>query len=331
MKALVVDDEKLSRKTLSFYMQKLGYQVFQAENGVEALKIWQDESPSIVLTDWNMPEMDGAELCRKIRHQDGEYTYLIMITSREETGDLVGGFDAGADDYLTKPVCRDELTARLKAAERIFSLRDKEMIIFSLAKLAEARDPDTGYHLERIQGYSKVLAEALSGKAEEFPEVNRHFIEIIHDTSPLHDIGKVGIPDRILLKPERLSEGEFNIMKTHTIIGYETLHSAWCKNPHAAYLRMSAEIARSHHERWDGSGYPDGLSGTDIPLSARIVALVDVYDALISKRIYKVAFKHEHAREIILKNRGSHFDPAIVDAFLEVEHDFRDMAYRFRE
>lgn len=161
---------KLSRKTLSFYMQKLGYQVFQAENGVEALKIWQDESPSIVLTDWNMPEMDGAELCRKIRHQDGEYTYLIAITSREETGDLVGGFDAGADDYLTKPVCRDELTARLKAAERIFPARQGNDHFFP-GQACRGQRRDTGYHLERIQGYSKVLAEALSGKAEEFPEV----------------------------------------------------------------------------------------------------------------------------------------------------------------
>ena len=330
MKALVVDDEKLSRKTLGFYMQKLGYQVFQAENGMEALQIWRNESPDIILTDWNMPEMDGAELCRNIRREDDDYTYLIMITSREETDDLVSGFDAGADDYLTKPVQRDELTARLKAAERIFALRDKDMVIFSLAKLAEARDPDTGYHLERIQGYSKLLAEALSRK-DKFPEINRHFIDIIHDTSPLHDIGKVGIPDRILLKPDRLSENEFGIMKTHTIIGYETLYSAYCKNPHAAYLRMSAEIARSHHERWNGSGYPDGLAGTDIPLSARIVALADVYDALISKRIYKLAFNHKTAIETILEDKGKHFDPDVVDAFLEVEQAFNDMAYRYRE
>ncbi len=331
MKVLVVDDEKLSRRTLSFYMQKLGYQVFQAENGQEALQCWRNESPHIVLTDWNMPEMDGVELCRSIRREDSDYTYLIIITSREETTDLVKGFEAGADDYLTKPVLKDELVVRIKAAERIFSLRDKEMVIFSLAKLAETRDPETGYHLERIQKYSRILAEALTRFPEKYPEVNRPFIENIYATSPLHDIGKVGIPDRILLKPAQLTADEFNIMKTHTTIGYETLQSAYRKNPHAAYLRMSAEIARGHHEHWDGSGYPDGASGTAIPLSARIVAVADVYDALISKRIYKEAFKHEATRDIIVEGRGSHFDPCLVDAFLGVEQDFLEIARAFRE
>lgn len=331
MKALIADDEKLSRKTLVFYMERLGYDVLQAENGQEALRLWRSESPRIVLTDWNMPEMDGAELCRTIRREDNGYTYLIMITAREGTADLMAGFQAGVDDYLTKPVLKDEIDARLKAAERIFSLRDKEMVIFSLAKLTETRDPETGYHLERIQGYAKRLAEALlARRPEDFPEVTRPFIESIYLTSPLHDIGKVGVPDRILLKPGPLTQDEFAVMKTHTHLGYETLASAHRRNPHAIYLRMSAEIARSHHERWDGSGYPDGLSGNDIPLSARIVAIADVYDALISKRIYKEAFSHQVAREIISEESGKHFDPVLVDAFLEVEADIVEIAHRFR-
>lgn len=330
MKVLVVDDEKLSRKTLGFYMEKLGYTVFLAENGRQALQCWQDESPSIVLTDWNMPEMDGAELCRAIRRGEGtEYTYLIMITSREESSDLVTGFEAGVDDYLTKPVRKDELAVRIKAAERIFSLQDKDMVIFALARLAETRDPETGYHLERIQGYSRIVARALA--AGGFPEVSRQFVETIYATSPLHDIGKVGIPDRILLKPGRLTTDEFAIMKSHTIIGYETLHSAFRKNPRAAYLRMSAEIARSHHERFDGTGYPDGLVGEAIPLSGRIVAVADVFDALISKRVYKDAFSYDATRALIVEGRGTQFDPRVVDAFLASEDEIREVARRYQE
>lgn len=332
MKALVVDDEKLSRKTLGFYLQRLGYDVLQASDGNEALNIWRDQSPKVLLTDWNMPEMDGAELCRMVRSEEGdEYTYIIMITSRAEPADLVAGFNAGVDDYLTKPVRKDELYVRLKAGERIFSLQDKDMVIFALAKLAETRDPETGYHLERIQGYCRVLAETLARDRTVFPEINRQFVETIHATSPLHDVGKVGISDRILLKPGRLNDDEFAIMKSHTVIGYETLHSAFEKNPKAAYLRMSAEIARAHHERFDGTGYPDGLVGETIPLSARIVAVADVYDALISKRIYKDAFSHEDTRAIILEGRNTHFDPRIVDAFLGVEETILAIAKKFSE
>ena len=199
----------------------------------------------------------------------------------------------------------------------------------ALARLAETRDPETGYHLEQIQGYSRILAQALDLHA--FPEVSGQFIETLYATSPLHDIGKVGIPDRILLKPGRLTYKEFAIMKSHTTIGYETLRSAYRKNPRAAYLRMSAEIARSHHERFDGSGYPEGLAGDDIPLSARIVAVADVYDALISKRVYKEAFSHEKTRGIIIEASCSQFDPRLVDAFVAAEADILEVARRFRE
>ncbi|WP_045222216.1 HD-GYP domain-containing protein [Desulfonatronum thioautotrophicum] len=330
MKVLIVDDEKLSRKTLGFFLEKLGHEVLLAENGKQGFQLWQELSPRIVLTDWNMPVMDGAELCRRIRAAEGDdYTYLIMITARTDSNDLVAGFEAGVDDYLTKPVRKDELAVRLKAGERIFSLQDKDMVIFALAKLAETRDSETGFHLERIQGYSRLLAEALD--RDVFPEVNRQFIETIHATSPLHDVGKVGIPDRILLKPDRLNDEEFAIIKTHTTIGFETLQSAIQKNPKAVYLRMSAEIARSHHERWDGSGYPDGLQGEAIPLAARILAVADVYDALISKRVYKEAFTHEATRSLILEGRGSHFDPRIVDTFLRVEDSVLAVARKYQE
>jgi putative two-component system response regulator len=332
MKVLVADDERLSRKALGFYLKKLGYDVLLAENGREALEIWRAETPRILITDWNMPEMDGADLCRTIREAEGdEYTYIIMVTSRGASADLVTGFEAGVDDYLTKPVGKDELHVRLKAGERIFSLQDKDMVIFAMAKLAETRDPETGYHLERIQGYCRILADTLAREPVVFPEINRQFIETIYATSPLHDVGKVGIPDRILLKPGRLTDEEFTIMKSHTVIGYETLHSAIEKNPRAVYLRMSAEIARAHHERFDGTGYPDGLAGESIPLSGRILAVADVYDALISKRVYKDAFSHADTRAIILEGRGSHFDPRIVDAFLACEEGVMAIARKFKE
>lgn len=332
MKVLVADDERLSRKALGFYLKKLGYDVLLAANGREALEIWRAETPRILITDWNMPEMDGADLCRTIRAAEGdEYTYIIMVTSRGASADLVTGFEAGVDDYLTKPVGKDELHVRLKAGERIFSLQDKDMVIFAMAKLAETRDPETGYHLERIQGYCRILADTLAREPAVFPEINRQFIETIYATSPLHDVGKVGIPDSILLKPGRLTDEEFTIMKSHTVIGYETLHSAIQKNPRAVYLRMSAEIARTHHERFDGTGYPDGLAGESIPLSGRILAVADVYDALISKRVYKEAFSHADTRTIILEGRGSHFDPRIVDAFLACEEAVMAIAKKFKE
>ncbi|GAB6057853.1 response regulator [Desulfonatronum parangueonense] len=332
MKVLVADDETLSRKSLGFYLKGLGYDVRQAVNGREALEVWRAETPRILLTDWNMPEMDGADLCRTIRAEEGdEYTYIIMVTSRDKSADLLTGFEAGVGDYLTKPVGKEELHVRLKAGERIFSLQDKDMVIFAMAKLSETRDPETGYHLERIQGYCRILAEKLAREPAVFPEINRQFIEIIYATSPLHDVGKVGIPDRILLKPGRLTVEEFDVMKSHTVISYETLHSAIQKNPRALYLRMSAEIARSHHERFDGGGYPDGLAGEPIPLSGRILAVADVYDALISKRVYKEAFSHADTRKIILEGRGAHFDPNIVDAFLACEDDIIELAARLKE
>lgn len=332
MQILIVEDDKISRKTLSIYCRNLGYQTFTAAQGMEALKIWQAKRPRIILTDWNMPVMDGITLCRKVREDSGDdYTYIIMATSRDDSADLIAGFDSGVDDYLTKPINKAELAVRLKASERIFNLQDKDMVIFSMAKLAETRDPETGMHLERIQSYCRILSEYMLKKSVYPDIVNRRFIDDISSTSPLHDIGKVGIPDHILLKPGRLEEQEFEIMKSHTTIGYDTLKSAIEKNPRANYLKMSANIARSHHEKWDGSGYPQGLSGQDIPLAARILAVADVYDALASKRIYKDAFSHEKTRGIILEGKGVHFDPVLIDAFLETEEEFRTVLKKFQD
>ncbi|MFN2269110.1 MAG: HD domain-containing phosphohydrolase [Desulfonatronovibrio sp.] len=332
MQALIAEDDKISRKTLALYIKKMGYEPLTASDGQEALDLWHENRPRIILTDWNMPGLDGVELCSMVRQAEmDDYTYIIMITSRGDSDDLIHGFESGVDDYLTKPVNKAELAVRLKASERIFSLQSKDTVIFAMAKLAETRDPETGLHLERIQSYCRIVSEFLL-KNSIYPEtVNRRFIDDIFATSPLHDIGKVGIPDHILLKPGRLDEREFEIMKTHATIGYETLRSTIEQNPKANFLRMSADIAKNHHEKWDGSGYPDGLKGEEIPLAARILAVADVYDALASKRVYKDAFSHEKTRAIITEGKGTHFDPVLIDVFLECQDDFAATLEKFRE
>ena len=207
-----------------------------------------------------------------------------------------------------KPFNKDELNVRIKAGERVLRLQTKDIVILSLAKLAESRDEDTGQHLNRVRYYSKVLAKTLHHGTKRPPELNPQLIESIFTTAPLHDIGKVGIPDHILLKPGSLNDKEFNIMKSHTLIGFKTLMDTYNKAPHANYLEVAAEIARNHHEKYDGSGYPDGLKGDGISLSCRIFALVDVYDALVSERPYKEPFTHDRAKSIIVDGKGAHFE-----------------------
>jgi len=332
MKILIVDDELVSRKKMDLLVRRLGYETLIASDGIEGWEIWKRERPKMVITDWMMPRMDGLELCKKIREAEGsQYIYLIMVTSREDVNDLVVGMDAGADDFITKPFIKEELAVRIRSGERISSFETRDIVIFSLARLVESRDLETGHHLERIRHYSKTLALTISNSDNPPEEIDGLFLDNIFLTSPLHDIGKIGIPDHILLKPGRLDDMEFEVMKRHSKIGFDTLHEALEKYPKADYLRMSADIARSHHEKFDGTGYPDGLKGEEIPLSARIVALADVYDALVSKRIYKHAYKHDVARAIIERERGKHFDPVVVDAFLTCEREFTEILERFSE
>jgi len=332
MKILIVDDEIVSRKKMDLLVRSLGHETLVANDGMEAWEIWKTERPRMVITDWMMPGMDGLELCNKIREAEGsQYIYLIMVTSKEDVNDLVMGMDAGADDFITKPFRKEELAVRIRAGERISGFETRDIVIFSLARLVESRDLETGQHLERIRHYSKTLAIAMSQSDNPPEEIDGLFLDNLFLTSPLHDIGKVGIPDYILLKPARLDDREFEIMKRHSLIGFATLHEALKKYPKADYLRMSADIARSHHEKFDGTGYPDGLKGEEIPLSARIVALADVYDALVSKRIYKYAYKHDVARYIIDNEKGRHFDPMVVDAFLEREKEFIEILERFSD
>jgi len=331
LKVLIVDDDIVSRKKLQWLVKSYGYETIQAENGLAALEIWKNEQPRFVITDWMMPVMNGLELCKEIRKLEGaQYTYIIIVTSRDNKEDVVVGIDSGADNYITKPFSKEELAAKMRSGRRIVDIESRDILIFAISRLVESRDYSTGNHLEKMRHYSKTIAEYFYKKGYYHDIINLVFIDNIFLTSPLHDIGKVGIPDHILLKEGRLDDREFEIMKSHTLIGYETLIAAANKSIKADYLQMSAEIALSHHEKWDGSGYPNGLTGEEIPISARIVALADVYDALVSKRVYKNAYPHDTARSIIIKECGFHFDPLVVEAFLACEDKFIEIFNRFK-
>jgi putative two-component system response regulator len=331
MRILIVDDDELSLNMLENALQQAGHQVHAARSGDEALRVLESGACRLVISDWEMPGMDGLQLCRAIRSGDyGGYIYTLLLTARVGPQDTVVGLSAGADDFLTKPFNPAELAVRIRTGERILSLETRDLAIFAMAKLAESRDPETGKHLDRVRNYARILANQLAGRPG-FDGVDPAYARLIYLTSPLHDIGKVAIPDCVLLKPGRLSDREFEIMKSHTTMGAQTLNAALEAHPEAHFLRMARDIAASHHERWDGAGYPDGLKERDIPLCARIVAVADVYDALTSKRVYKNAFTHEVARSILVKDAGSHFDPDIVAAFEAREQDFIEIQTRFAE
>jgi cyclic di-GMP phosphodiesterase len=332
MKILIVDDDDIVRSMLANTLEWAGYAVEVAADGREALEKLRTGSCRMVISDWTMPEMDGIELCRAVRGGDfPAYVYIILLTGRSGTRDIVEGLSAGADDFIAKPFQPAELSVRVRAGERILALETRDLAIFAMAKLAESRDPETGAHLDRMRRYARLIAQHLSQQEAFRDRVSADYVRMIYLTSPLHDIGKIGIPDSVLLKPGRLSPREFEIMKKHTLIGAETLEAALRQHPGVEFLRMARDIALTHHEHYDGSGYPAGLTGEEIPLCGRIVALADVYDALIAKRVYKDAFSHEVARGIILEGAGSHFDPAVVDAFVQNEEKFLAIKEAFAE
>ncbi len=325
---LVVDDDEITRSMLKHVLEAADYEVYTASGGNEAWEVLNRTGCRLVISDWMMPDGDGLQLCERIRQNDlFGYVYVILLTNRDKPEDIVQGLTAGADDFLTKPFNPDEIRVRVRAGERIITLEARDVAIFAMARLAESRDPETGAHLERMRCFCRILAEDLRERGI-FPEVDESYVRMIYLTAPLHDIGKVGIPDVVLLKPGRLVDSEFEIMKTHTLIGAETLEAALRQYPKADYLQMAYDIALSHHERYDGSGYPRGLSGNDIPLSGRITALADVYDAISSARVYKSAFSHDVTREIIIKGEGTHFDPEVVESFRRTEDVFDETRRR---
>jgi len=332
VKILVIDDNDIYRTLVQTTLTSAGFEVLTASNGNEAFARITAGDARMVVSDWEMPGFSGPELCSKVRSEDlPNYIYFILVSSHDQPEERVAGLAAGADDFIAKPFNPAELIERVRAGERILAMETRDVAIFAMAKLAESRDPETGAHLERVRSYCRVLAQELSGVKKFSDQVDGEFIRLIYLTSPLHDIGKVGIPDCVLLNPGRLNDREFEIMKTHAMLGAETLDAALRTFPGVKFLQMGREIAATHHERWNGKGYPTGLSGENIPLCGRIVALADVYDALTSKRVYKNAFSHDIAKSTIIKDSGEHFDPDVVAAFLRVENRFLEIRDRHAE
>lgn len=332
MRVLIVDDDEMIRLMLEDALLEAGYEVFTASNGRDALELLRAQSCRLVISDWEMPEMNGLDLCRAVRAEDlPGYTYFILLTSKDSVNKRVEGLRAGADDFVGKPFEPSELVARVGTGQRVLSMETRDVAIFAMAKLAESRDPETGAHLERVRSYCRLLASQLALTQNCNEEITPEYRQLIYLTSPLHDIGKVGIPDTVLLKPGRLSDREFEIMKTHASLGAQTLDAALRQFPGVKFLQMGRDIAATHHERWDGGGYPRQLCGTDIPLCGRICALADVYDALTSRRVYKAAFAHDIAKSMIIAEAGTQFDPAVVDAFANNHERFAAIRDQFSD
>ncbi len=329
-KVLVADDDIAQRLLLRNTLEINRYQVVEAENGADALdRLSDDPNIRLLLTDLAMPSMDGYELIRTIRRREIRYTYIIVLTGMDDRDSLIRALSLGADDYLIKPVFPDELKLRLEGGKRLIRLESQEALIFSMAKLAEYRSEETGYHLERVAQYTRLLARDL---VKHHPELGMtlNLADEIAMVSPLHDLGKVAIPDRILHKPGRLTADEWTVMKTHTAIGAKFIREIHEKTG-SAYLWLGYEIAMFHHERWDGNGYPDGLAGEKIPISAQIMAICDVYDALTSDRCYKASYSHEKVKSILLSERGRQFNPLLIEAFLRTETMFIEIKRAFRD
>jgi putative two-component system response regulator len=312
-------------------LELAGYEVLQAEDGKKALEILS-ENPDIrlLITDLAMPVIDGYELIKAVRENELHYTYIIVLTSMDDRRSMLEALSSGADDYLLKPVHPEELKLRLKGGRRVIQLENQEELIFSMAKLSEYRSEETGFHLERVTHYTKIIARDLVKNHSEF-ELSLSMADEISKVSPLHDIGKVAIPDKILHKPGKLDSDEWVIMKTHTNIGGNLLQNIYNKQGNSYYLWLGYEIAMFHHEKWNGSGYPNGLAGNQIPLSARIMAIADVYDALTSRRCYKEAFSHDFTSQLILGEKGKQFDPRVVDSFIRQEDAFLEVKEKFKD
>ncbi len=351
---LVVDDT-LETLSLLGMLLKESYRVKVAKNGEKALEIANStDKPDLILLDIMMPDMDGYEVCRRLKNEP--YTQdipVIFLTAKTDIADEEMGLELGAVDYIAKPISPPIVLARvktqlhLKAAadflkdkndylEQMVNKRTKEVsaiqevMLFGLASLAETRDNETGNHIRRTQHYIKSLAQKLRSHPRFSPFLNDYFISMLFRSAPLHDIGKVGIPDGILLKPGLFEPTEYEIMKKHTTLGKEAIEKAEAKlGIQVDFLQIAKEIAHSHHEWWDGNGYPQHLSGDNIPLSARLMAVADVYDAIISRRVYKKAFPHERAVATIAEGRGTQFDPDITDAFLDLQDEFKLIAATF--
>ena len=340
---LVVDDEAPNRALFEALLAPEGYEIFLAENGEEALIRAEKDAPDVILLDVMMPAMDGFETARRLKqNEQTRIIPIVMVTSLSDVEDRVRALEAGADDFLSKPVDKTELRVRVKTLltvkayndhqrdhqkelEQAVTARTKELqhametikassldTILRLARAAEFRDEETGAHIVRMSHFSAAVARKM-GLGDERAETVLY-------ASPMHDVGKIAIPDSILRKPATLDRDEWTIMKRHTTYGARILEGS-----ESPVIRMAETIAITHHEKWDGSGYPAGLVGEDIPLEGRITAVADVFDALTSRRPYKEPFPIDKSLEMIREKRGNHFDPDVVDAFFAIKDDILDI------
>jgi len=353
---LIVDDTPENLQLMNGLLRE-HYRTRLANNGERALKAaLQAPLPDLILLDVMMPGMDGYEVCRRLKADPATARIpVIFLTAKAEIADEEMGFSAGCVDYITKPISPPIVMARvqtqlaLKAAadflhdknaylEQEVQRRTREVqviqdvTIMAMCSLAETRDNETGNHIRRTQSYVLALARKLEADPHFADYLRGNTPEVLHKSAPLHDIGKVGIPDAILLKPGRLTPEEFEVMKTHTTLGRDAIVAAErLIGADDTFLRLAREIAYGHQEKWDGSGYPQGARGEAIPVGARLMAIADVYDALISARVYKPGLPHEKAVAIIAEGRGTHFDPRMVDAFLQIADEFRQIAQAFAD
>ena len=326
MKTILIVDDTPANITLLVGALSGEYQTRVATSGRRALEL-ATEQPDLILLDVMMPEMDGYEVCRRLKADPATAAIpVIFVTARTEVDDETLGLDLGSVDYIHKPISPP--IVRAARTEDLSIIQDVTML--AMASLAETRDNETGNHIRRTQQFVHMLALALRNHPRFSTFLDSKTIDLIRKSAPLHDIGKVGIPDSILLKPGRFTPEEFAIMQRHTILGRDALIAAEQGVGRAVpFLHLAKEIAYSHQEKWDGSGYPQSLSGDAIPIAARLMAVADVYDALTSRRVYKQGMPHEQAVDVIRESRGSHFDPDIVDAFLSIAEDVRIAASRY--
>ncbi len=352
---LIVDDSPDNLSLMAGLLLN-HYTVKTAIAGAQVMKIAVTEQPDVILLDIMMPDLDGYEVCRRLKADSlTSQIPVIFLTSKTDSESEQLGMTVGAVDYITRPVTPAILMSRVKAhfmvaanaktmrinneyLEFEVSKRTRQMAslqnvtILALASLAETRDSETGNHLKRTQYYMELLCKYLRRQPRFTDFLSPERIQFMIQCAPLHDIGKVGIPDRVLLNPGRYSEAEFEIMKAHPTLGRNAIANAQASAPQdGEFFDIAKQIIYSHHEKWDGSGYPQGLAQEAIPIPARLMALADVYDALICQRVYKAGMPHAQAVQIIVEGRGKHFDPDVVDAFLALDAEFQVVATRFAD
>lgn len=346
---LIVDDEARNIELLKAFLEPYDYKLLTASNGDDALKAVGRNNIDLILLDVMMPGRDGFAVTEQLKADEKTRIIpVILVTALSDKKDRVKGIEAGCDDFISKPVDQSELLARVRSLLKVKAYNDhmrnyerqletevakrtKEVYaamaiieetaletIQRLASAAECRDQYTGSHILRMSRYAEAIAKKM--------EVDSGFVRGILYASSMHDIGKIGIPDKILMKPGKLNDKEWEVMQQHTVIGAKLLHGS-----KQDFMKMAEEIALTHHENWDGTGYPQGLAGERIPISGRIVAVADVFDALISKRPYKPPLSYRESFTIIKNERGTHFDPGVVDAFISTKQEILSIAEQYKD